>query len=115
MCLCVCVCVRAFVSLCVCVRACVCVCVFVCVCVCVCVCVFVCVCVCVCVRVRVCVCQLAAVCDVLIENYLPGKLDQMGLGYEQLRGVNPELIYCSISGTDDCTLRSNWTFCSVWC
>ncbi|XP_036934810.1 succinate--hydroxymethylglutarate CoA-transferase isoform X2 [Acanthopagrus latus] len=42
--------------------------------------------------------ELAAVCDVLIENYLPGKLDQMGLGYEQLRGVNPELIYCSISG-----------------
>ncbi|XP_039983025.1 succinate--hydroxymethylglutarate CoA-transferase isoform X4 [Xiphias gladius] len=42
--------------------------------------------------------QLTGVCDVLIENYLPGKLHQMGLGYEQLSSVNPQLIYCSISG-----------------
>ncbi|KAF7648277.1 hypothetical protein LDENG_00159450, partial [Lucifuga dentata] len=42
--------------------------------------------------------QLAAVCDVLVENYLPGKLQQMGLGYEQLSAVNQQLIYCSISG-----------------
>uniref|UniRef100_A0A8C4H473 Succinyl-CoA:glutarate-CoA transferase n=1 Tax=Dicentrarchus labrax TaxID=13489 RepID=A0A8C4H473_DICLA len=42
--------------------------------------------------------ELAAVCDVLVENYLPGKLQQMGLGYEQLSRVNPQLIYCSISG-----------------
>ncbi|XP_040921652.1 succinate--hydroxymethylglutarate CoA-transferase isoform X1 [Toxotes jaculatrix] len=42
--------------------------------------------------------ELTGVCDVLVENYLPGKLDQMGLGYEQLSGVNPRLIYCSISG-----------------
>uniref|UniRef100_A0A3Q1HA29 Succinyl-CoA:glutarate CoA-transferase n=1 Tax=Acanthochromis polyacanthus TaxID=80966 RepID=A0A3Q1HA29_9TELE len=42
--------------------------------------------------------QLAGVCDVLVENYLPGKLPQMGLGYEQLSRGNPRLIYCSISG-----------------
>ncbi|XP_054478818.1 succinate--hydroxymethylglutarate CoA-transferase [Anoplopoma fimbria] len=42
--------------------------------------------------------ELAAVCDVLVENYLPEKLHQMGLGYEQLCRVNPQLIYCSISG-----------------
>uniref|UniRef100_A0A667YST2 Succinyl-CoA:glutarate-CoA transferase n=1 Tax=Myripristis murdjan TaxID=586833 RepID=A0A667YST2_9TELE len=42
--------------------------------------------------------ELAAVCDVLVENYLPGKLHQMGLGYEQLSRTNPQLIYCSISG-----------------
>ncbi|XP_070784038.1 succinate--hydroxymethylglutarate CoA-transferase isoform X2 [Enoplosus armatus] len=42
--------------------------------------------------------ELAGVCDVLVENYLPGKLHQMGLGYEQLSRVNPQLIYCSISG-----------------
>ncbi len=53
-----------------------------------------------CVYVYVCVCQLAGVCDVLVENFLPGKLEQMGLGYEQLSRVNPQLIYCSISGTD---------------
>uniref|UniRef100_A0A672FK50 Succinyl-CoA:glutarate-CoA transferase n=1 Tax=Salarias fasciatus TaxID=181472 RepID=A0A672FK50_SALFA len=38
--------------------------------------------------------QLAGVCDVLLENYLPGKLQQMGLGFEQLSRVNPRLIYC---------------------
>ncbi|KAM9332965.1 succinyl-CoA:glutarate CoA-transferase [Pholidichthys leucotaenia] len=42
--------------------------------------------------------QLAAVCDVLVENFLPGKLDQMGLGFGELRLVNPGLVYCSISG-----------------
>nr|XP_046227900.1 succinate--hydroxymethylglutarate CoA-transferase isoform X2 [Scatophagus argus] len=42
--------------------------------------------------------QLAGVCDVLVENYLPGKLEQMSLGYKQLSRVNPQLIYCSISG-----------------
>ncbi|XP_028288778.1 succinyl-CoA:glutarate CoA-transferase isoform X2 [Parambassis ranga] len=42
--------------------------------------------------------ELAGVCDVLVENYLPGKLQQMSLGYDQLSGVNPQLIYCSISG-----------------
>ncbi|XP_028424729.1 succinyl-CoA:glutarate CoA-transferase isoform X2 [Perca flavescens] len=42
--------------------------------------------------------ELAGVCDVLVENYLPGKLHQMGLGYDQLIRVNPRLIYCSISG-----------------
>ncbi|XP_071340375.1 succinate--hydroxymethylglutarate CoA-transferase isoform X3 [Trachinotus anak] len=42
--------------------------------------------------------ELTGVCDVLVENYLPGKLHQLGLGYEQLSRVNPRLIYCSISG-----------------
>ncbi|CAL8294635.1 unnamed protein product [Lota lota] len=42
--------------------------------------------------------ELAAVCDVLVENYLPGKLHQMGLGYEHLQAANPQLVYCSISG-----------------
>ncbi|XP_041823994.1 succinate--hydroxymethylglutarate CoA-transferase isoform X2 [Melanotaenia boesemani] len=42
--------------------------------------------------------ELAGVCDMLVENYLPGKLHQMGLGYDQLSRANPRLIYCSISG-----------------
>jgi succinate--hydroxymethylglutarate CoA-transferase len=42
--------------------------------------------------------DLAVQCDVLLENYIPGKLSQMGLGYEHLSKVNPRLIYCSISG-----------------
>jgi crotonobetainyl-CoA:carnitine CoA-transferase CaiB-like acyl-CoA transferase len=42
--------------------------------------------------------RLAAVSDVLVENYLTGSLDKMGLGYEQLHELNPRLVYCSISG-----------------
>ncbi len=41
---------------------------------------------------------LAAKCDVLIENYKVGTLARYGLGYEQLREINPRLIYCSITG-----------------
>ncbi|XP_020783256.1 succinate--hydroxymethylglutarate CoA-transferase isoform X3 [Boleophthalmus pectinirostris] len=42
--------------------------------------------------------ELARVSDVLVENFLPGKLSEFGLGPEQLREQNPQLIYCSISG-----------------
>ncbi|XP_070409634.1 succinate--hydroxymethylglutarate CoA-transferase isoform X2 [Nothobranchius furzeri] len=42
--------------------------------------------------------ELAGVCDVLVENFLPGKLDQMSLGFEDVSRQNPGLIYCSISG-----------------
>ncbi|WP_227270638.1 CaiB/BaiF CoA transferase family protein [Roseobacter weihaiensis] len=36
--------------------------------------------------------------DVVVENYRPGVLDRLGVGYEALRAVNPALIYCAISG-----------------
>jgi formyl-CoA transferase len=42
--------------------------------------------------------RLASICDMLIENYRTGALDQRGLGYADLHGLNPGLIYCSISG-----------------
>lgn len=42
--------------------------------------------------------DLAAKSDILIENYRPGVMDRLGLGYETLSTVNPRLIYCAISG-----------------
>lgn len=36
--------------------------------------------------------------DVLVENYTPGSMDALGLGYEALKEENPRLIYCAISG-----------------
>jgi hypothetical protein len=42
--------------------------------------------------------DLAADCDVLIENYKVGDLDRYGLGYEALAAENPGLIYCSVTG-----------------
>ena len=36
--------------------------------------------------------------DVLVENYRPGVMDRLGVGYDTLREVNPNLVYCAISG-----------------
>jgi crotonobetainyl-CoA:carnitine CoA-transferase CaiB-like acyl-CoA transferase len=42
--------------------------------------------------------DLAAKCDIVIENYRPGVMDRLGLGYGALSAANPRLIYCAISG-----------------
>src|ERR1044072_5138122 len=42
--------------------------------------------------------RLATHSDVLIENYKAGDLTRYNLGYEQLRPLNPALVYCSITG-----------------
>ena len=42
--------------------------------------------------------RLVASADVLVENYRPGVMDGLGVGYEALRDINPRLIYCAISG-----------------
>jgi crotonobetainyl-CoA:carnitine CoA-transferase CaiB-like acyl-CoA transferase len=41
---------------------------------------------------------LAAISDVLVENYKLGGLAKFGLDYDSLKAINPQLVYCSISG-----------------
>jgi crotonobetainyl-CoA:carnitine CoA-transferase CaiB-like acyl-CoA transferase len=42
--------------------------------------------------------RLASVADVVIENFRPGAMERLGLGFETLRQANERLIYCGISG-----------------
>jgi crotonobetainyl-CoA:carnitine CoA-transferase CaiB-like acyl-CoA transferase len=42
--------------------------------------------------------ELIAGADVLVENFRPGVMDRLGLGYEALRQEHPQLVYCSITG-----------------
>lgn len=42
--------------------------------------------------------RLCTVADVVIENYRPGVLDRLGLGFEAVAKLQPEIVYCSISG-----------------
>src|SRR5206468_3867298 len=42
--------------------------------------------------------RLSAHADVVVENFLPGTLEKMGLGFPDLQAANPRLILCSISG-----------------
>jgi crotonobetainyl-CoA:carnitine CoA-transferase CaiB-like acyl-CoA transferase len=41
--------------------------------------------------------RLARTCDVLLTNYRPGVLERLGLGYEDLKGVNPKIIFAQAS------------------
>lgn len=42
--------------------------------------------------------ELVKQSDVLLENFRPGTMDRLGLGYEELKKINPRLIYSAISG-----------------
>ena len=47
---------------------------------------------------RAVLCRLLATADVVTENYRPGTMERLGLGYDTLSRDNPGLIYCQISG-----------------
>lgn len=42
--------------------------------------------------------DMAKQCDVMIENFLPGTVDRLGVSYELVKKINPGIIYCSLSG-----------------
>jgi crotonobetainyl-CoA:carnitine CoA-transferase CaiB-like acyl-CoA transferase len=42
--------------------------------------------------------RLLPTADILIENFAPGAMERLGLGWERVRGINPRLIYCSLKG-----------------
>ncbi len=42
--------------------------------------------------------RLVARADVLVQNFRPGTMERLGLGYEEVRGLNPALIYAHLSG-----------------
>ena len=45
---------------------------------------------------RLCL-ELAAQADIVIENFRPGVADRLGVGYDAVRAVRPDVVYCSIS------------------
>jgi len=52
--------------------------------------------------------RLAATSDVVVENFRPGVMDRLGLGYDRLKAIKPGIVYCAISGFgQDGPLRSN--------
>jgi crotonobetainyl-CoA:carnitine CoA-transferase CaiB-like acyl-CoA transferase len=49
---------------------------------------------------------LVARADVLVENFRPGLMEEIGLGYDELRREHPALVYCSITGFGSATARA---------
>ena len=49
-------------------------------------------------RAREIIYELVKQCDVVVENFKRGTMDKLGLGYEDLRKIKPDIIYASLSG-----------------
>jgi len=49
-------------------------------------------------RARAAFSRLAETADVVVENFRPGGANALGVGYEQVRALNPRVVYCSITG-----------------
>lgn len=57
---------------------------------------------------RAAVLKLAASADVILESYRPGVVKRLGIGYEDIRAVNPGIVYCSTSGYGQHGPASAW-------
>ena len=42
--------------------------------------------------------KLAADADVFLQNFRPGVMERLGIGYDDIRALNPDIVYCSLSG-----------------
>jgi formyl-CoA transferase len=51
--------------------------------------------------------RLIEASDVLVENFRPGAMDRLGLGYEAVKARRPSMVYCSISGFGDTGIQKN--------
>jgi len=52
--------------------------------------------------------RLIGQADVVLENFRPGVMARLGLDYESVRGLQPRLVYCSVSGYGQCSPRRDW-------
>src|SRR3546814_14916904 len=60
--------------------------------------------------------RLIAQADIVIENYRPGTMEKMGLGYDVVQALNPRLVYCKIPGfgpTGPYAQRAGYTLIST--
>jgi CoA:oxalate CoA-transferase len=46
--------------------------------------------------------------DVLVENFRPGVMQRLGLGYDAVRAIKPDIVYCSVSGYGQSGPRRDW-------
>ena len=51
---------------------------------------------------------IAARCDVLLENFRPGVIARLGLGYDAVRAANPDIVFCSVSGYGQTGPQRDW-------